>query len=351
MKKKILLVEDQAELRENIQEILEISGFYTAVANNGVEALQLLEKATFDLVISDIMMPEMDGFMLLQNFREKEYWLETPFIFLTAKMEYSNQRMGMEAGAEDYLIKPVKAKELISAVNTALKKKEKRAQAKALELKNIFGQQRGVFFHEMVTPLTGVIAALELLKEFGQTLPPEDFNLFVGNALNASRRLDTSLKKLRRFQNIDLLQVNLQNHPSIEESLKDFIKTQVLERELKITIHHDFSFMFTSTHLHELLAYLLNNAQKFSPVDSLITLEIFEKTLIIRNEQQVIQNLGAVVPKPFQQFAREKEEQQGLGLGMFLAERLAFLNKASLKFEVKENLIFEAKLSFTTQNY
>lgn len=161
MNKKILLVEDEIELRENIKDILELSSFVVTPASNGVEALQLLGKESFDLVISDIMMPKIDGIDLLKRFREKEYWLETPFIFLTAKMDLTDQRKGMESGAEDYLIKPVKAKDLLAAIEIALSKRDARNQQRSEELKHIFGKQRKVFFHEMNTPLTSVVAALE----------------------------------------------------------------------------------------------------------------------------------------------------------------------------------------------
>lgn len=346
MKKKILLVEDEAELRENIQEILEISGYNTALANNGIEALHLLEKDTFDLVISDIMMPEMDGFTLLQNFREKEYWLETPFIFLTAKMDPKDQRRGMEFGAEDYLVKPVKAKELLAAVSIALKKKDERNQHKFDELKDEFGKQRKVFFHEMNTPLTSVIATLELLKACGQSISEEDFNLFLDQAMIAAKRLDTSLKSLRKYQSIDTINAVPDRLDSLEVFLKAYLGERHELKNISFICSKDSAISYTIRHLLDILEILLTNASRFSPEGSLITTHLNYPELVIANVQEAFSKPQQIVPKPFQQFTRDVHEQQGLGLGIFIAQQLALKNKSSLTFQINEDLQFESILNF-----
>jgi two-component system sensor histidine kinase/response regulator len=126
MKIKLLLVEDEKELQENLKDILEIHDFEVIVADNGLIALQQLESHdNFDLVVSDILMPKMDGFELLSKVRNELKMINLPFIFLTAKAEKEDLRKGMEFGAEDYLTKPVAAKDLINAINTAINKKKK----------------------------------------------------------------------------------------------------------------------------------------------------------------------------------------------------------------------------------
>ncbi|UJP65213.1 hybrid sensor histidine kinase/response regulator [Mongoliitalea daihaiensis] len=348
MNKKILLVEDEFELQENIAEILEIAEYEVIVASNGLEALKILEVELVDLIVSDVAMPRMDGYEFLKVFRSKEYWLETPFIFLTAKMEYSDQRIGMEGGAEDYLIKPVRAKELLASINTALQKKEQRTRLKAEELKSVFNEQRNVFFHEMATPLTGVIMALELLKESGQSLPKEDFDLFTTKALEASKRLDGTLKKLRRYQNLHVIKPSLQEHASINQVLKNYLRTHTFSKNIEIVAKEDFSFVFTSSHFSDVLTYLLDNAEKFSPENSVISIVIEKNELIFRNQQHVFTNIGSLSPQPFLQFDRIKMEQQGLGLGMYLASQLALINHSIIDFRISKDLNFEAclKVSF-----
>jgi two-component system, sensor histidine kinase and response regulator len=346
MKTKILLVEDELELQENIAELLSLSNFDVLVASHGKEALQLLSTQKVDVVISDIMMPEMDGFELLKAFREKEYWLETPFIFLTAKMDHADQRRGMEEGAEDFLVKPVKTKELLSSIAIVLEKKKARNQAKLTELKDIFGQQRNIFFHEMSTPLYGVIAALELLYEHGKSLSDEDFKLFTFNALEASRRLDASLIKLRKFQSLDKIQKRLVDIPSMHAFLNEFFQKKCKYSGVQFHVIDDFSVQFTVNHLEEIVDFLLENALKFSPIGEPILVSLEDQVIRIKNSQQAFKSPQQFEVQPFLQHERESQEQQGLGLGSYLAFQLGRINDAVLEFEITSNLAFEARIIF-----
>lgn len=346
MRTKILLVEDEKELQENLAELLSLSDFEVIVANNGKEALQLLSAQKVDVVISDIMMPEMDGFALLKAFREQEYWLETPFIFLTAKMDHSDHRKGMEEGAEDFLVKPVKAKDLLSSLGMILKKKEARNQSRLAELKNIFGQNRNVFFHEMSTPLCGVISALELLLEQGKSLPDEDFKLFTSRALEASRRLDASLIKLRKYQSLDKITNKTITIESVNDFMIGFFQKKPKYSRVKYQLLNDFSIYFTYTHLEEILDFLLENALKFSTDEGEVLIFVGNKTIQIRNKQDYFKSPQLIVVQPFQQYERKSHEQQGLGLGAYLALELGRINNATLDFFINEALDFEVKIQF-----
>jgi CRP-like cAMP-binding protein/ActR/RegA family two-component response regulator len=120
--KKILIIEDNGDIRSNIAEILELSNYQVIVAENGkVGVIQALETKP-DLIICDIMMPELDGYGVLHAIQRNETLKNTPFIFLTARTERSDQRRGMEMGADDYLTKPFDGTELLNAVSSRIKK-------------------------------------------------------------------------------------------------------------------------------------------------------------------------------------------------------------------------------------
>lgn len=120
--KKILLIEDNEDIRSNTAEILELSNYEVIVAENGkIGVAKALENKP-DLIICDIMMPELDGYGVLHAVQRNESIRQTPFIFLTAKTERSDYRKGMELGADDYLTKPFDGTELLNAVNSRLKK-------------------------------------------------------------------------------------------------------------------------------------------------------------------------------------------------------------------------------------
>jgi CRP-like cAMP-binding protein/CheY-like chemotaxis protein len=122
--KKILLIEDNKDVRENTAEILELAQYKVITAVNGKEGVELAQKEKPDLIICDIMMPVLDGHGALHLLSKNEATASIPFIFLTAKAERNDFRKGMELGADDYLTKPFDDVELLSAIESRLKKNE-----------------------------------------------------------------------------------------------------------------------------------------------------------------------------------------------------------------------------------
>lgn len=124
MAKKILVIDDNMDLRENTAEILSLAGFETITAENGKKGVDLALKEKPSLIVCDIMMPELDGYGVLHLLRKNEDTRNIPFIFLTAKTERSDFRKGMEMGADDYVTKPFDDIELLNAIEVRLKKAE-----------------------------------------------------------------------------------------------------------------------------------------------------------------------------------------------------------------------------------
>jgi DNA-binding response OmpR family regulator len=120
--KKILLIEDNPEVRENTQEILTLANYDVLAAENGKVGVELAQKEKPDLIICDIMMPELDGYGVLHILSKNEQTANIPFIFLTAKTEKSDIRKGMNLGADDYLTKPFDDTDLLNAIEARLRK-------------------------------------------------------------------------------------------------------------------------------------------------------------------------------------------------------------------------------------
>lgn len=123
--KTILLIEDNPEMRENTAEILELANYKVLTASNGKEGVQKAHNELPDLIICDIMMPELDGYGVLHMLGKDEETTGIPFVFLTAKAERDDYRKGMIMGADDYLTKPYDDVELLNAVEIRLKKSER----------------------------------------------------------------------------------------------------------------------------------------------------------------------------------------------------------------------------------
>jgi CheY-like chemotaxis protein len=118
--KSILFVEDNLEILENTLEILELNGFRAIGAYSGVEGMELAIKHRPDLVISDIQIPKMDGYGLLEKLRQHPQTARIPFIFLSASAQREDIEKGRISGADAYLVKPVSADDLLSAINNIL---------------------------------------------------------------------------------------------------------------------------------------------------------------------------------------------------------------------------------------
>ena len=145
--KTILLIEDNKDVRENTAEILSLAQYSVITAKNGKEGVELALQEKPDLIICDIMMPVLDGHGVLHMLSKNEETSGIPFIFLTAKAERSDFRKGMEMGADDYLTKPFDDVELLSAIESRLKKNElmKKEFIKSMEgLNNFISDAKGI---------------------------------------------------------------------------------------------------------------------------------------------------------------------------------------------------------------
>lgn len=118
--KKILLIEDDNVLRENTAELLELSGYQVMTAANGRNGVAAAKAYAPDIIVCDIMMPELDGYGVLEELGNLETTKSIPFIFLSAKTERKDVRLGMELGADDYITKPFEEAELVGAIESRL---------------------------------------------------------------------------------------------------------------------------------------------------------------------------------------------------------------------------------------
>ncbi|WGK64010.1 response regulator [Croceiramulus getboli] len=119
---RILIIEDDTALRENIAELLELSGYQTLTAANGTLGVDQALRHQPNLIVCDIMMPEMDGYQVLEVLSHDANTQHIPFIFLSARTEHAEIRKGMDLGADDYLTKPFEEEELLSAIRSRLAK-------------------------------------------------------------------------------------------------------------------------------------------------------------------------------------------------------------------------------------
>jgi diguanylate cyclase len=177
---KILVVEDMASLREETIEALSYEGFDVIGAENGVVGLKLALEQLPNLIVCDVMMPELDGYEMLAALRQEPSTATIPFIFLTAKADKADMRQGMESGADDYLTKPFTIEELLSAIAARLRKQATIQERFDWEIKQTESRMTYLAKHDELTNLPNRLLFHDLLQQTVSQAAQQRQNLVLG---------------------------------------------------------------------------------------------------------------------------------------------------------------------------
>lgn len=191
MMKKILVIEDEEFVRENIVELLDAEGFEVFDADNGFNGIDVARMKLPDLILCDVMMPGLDGFGVLATLRKDSILASIPFIFLTAKAAKSDFRQGMELGADDYITKPFTRTELLGAIATRLQKQATVEKRYNVELEQTKSQLDYLIHNDSLTKLPNRLSLQEQFKQIQQ------------NNLNTQRLITVLCIGLDRFNQIN----------------------------------------------------------------------------------------------------------------------------------------------------
>ena len=190
--KTVLVIDDTMEIRMIISESLNIYGFKTLTAEDGITGIQMAQEQLPDLIICDINMPNLDGFDTLKGIRQHDATATIPFIFLSGAAEKPDVRRGMELGADDYLTKPFTHKELMAAVNTRLEKQAELQRQSDKKLDELRGNITLALPHELRTPLNGIMGLASLMIDDYATMTPKE-------VLESSTYIHESALRLHRL--------------------------------------------------------------------------------------------------------------------------------------------------------
>jgi signal transduction histidine kinase len=354
--KKILVIEDEIHLRANTVEILKFEDFNVIEAENGLIGIQLAQEQLPDLILCDVMMPEIDGYGVLTALRQNPATTAIPFIFTTAKASKTDLRQGMELGADDYLTKPFTADELLSAIATRLEKQAARQKAeedlrKALEKEKQLNELKSRFVsmtsHEFRTPLTSILSSAELLENYGHKWNEEKKNQYL-------QRIQNSVKNMTALMN-DVLLLGKAESGNLEckltqLNLESFCREIVEELQLTASTH---TIVFQGQNLpskvsldekllRHILTNLLSNAIKYSPKSDRVDFEVSSdsQTVIFK-----IVDYGIGIP------AREQEQLfssfhrasnvgsiAGTGLGLAIVKKAVDLHGGQIEVNSQEGI-------------
>ncbi|WP_231465128.1 cell wall metabolism sensor histidine kinase WalK [Pedobacter sp. Leaf132] len=322
---KVLIVDDNADMRDYLQRLLaQEYAIYTAT--NGADALEQLKHITPDLILSDIMMPVLDGKGLLKKLREKEekHWI--PLIFLSARAGQEARIDGLEAGADDYLVKPFSGQELLSKV---------RAQIKIHRVR-LHNEQRmrdfiAVATHELKTPLTA-------LSGYAQIIGMKSVKLNEPALVHAAERARYQVTKMAKLVD-DLLDVSKLDEGMLRLNPESFDMTALIKETIgdvqSTSPEHEFSFEHRESHhviadrekIAQVLTNLFVNAVKYAPRSPKIEVSVTHKDGKIVTS---VRDFGVGIkkeemPHVFRRFYRTDSAHKGFrgfGVGLYLCAEI-----------------------------
>jgi two-component system sensor histidine kinase/response regulator len=337
----ILAIEDDPAMLELIALLLEEEGHRVLRTGSAEAALTLLEEQSPDLIVSDVMMPGVDGFGLYERVRAKSDWSQIPFIFLTARGERSDVRRGMALGADDYLVKPFEPEELLSAVNVRLARANE-AKA-AIHRIGASLQQRIIqtLTHEFRTPLALVIGYTDLLESSGPSMDGDEFQATLQGLHSGAQRLMGLVEDfllVSKLQTGAVASAARRERPKTEEP--DQVVHHIVVQYERQAAARNVSLLTDlgargaviaagQRDLEEMVRRLVDNAIKFSksqggPVSATTRrdegfwlLEVADRGIGIRQEAL------SWIFDAFRQVDRGQMEQQGTGIGLNIVRGLA----------------------------
>lgn len=361
----ILVVEDEPRIREGIVELLELEGYDVLEASNGKVGVEQAKQHTPDLIICDVMMPEMDGHGMLQALRQHEATMTTPFIFLTARAEKSDLRAGMNLGADDYLTKPFASEDLLAAVATRLKQQAVQQERQEAAVNELRGRLSQVMPHELRTPLVTIMGYSKMLLDDWQLLEGEMIQEMLEDIYQAGERLERFAENYGLYAQLQLV-VNdadarrqfFAGHACLTQGViaqKAMQLASAYRREDDLDLQLDAGMVrVASTYLAKIAEELIDNAFKFSesgtPVVVTGTADPKRYTLRIQDQGRGMSADQQAQIGAFMQFERGHYEQQGLGLGLLLASQLVrcYQGTFTLESTLKQGTTIQLALPTTS---
>jgi signal transduction histidine kinase len=345
---RILIIEDEPLLREDIMDWLAFEGYEVVGAENGREGLNRAFDSHPDLILSDITMPELDGYHVLIELRMYPKTALIPFIFLTAKVDRWDMRSGMDLGADDYITKPFSREELLNAVHSRLNKRETQREVLEQDIADLRSTLARTLPHELRTPLMGIIGFSELLRMDAANVTPTQIVEYTNHVIESGQRLYRLIENYLLYAQLDLSLFDSEVRQLLQNSRITFPDLIIAEAATKVAYRYerinDLVLELTSeaiciaeNELSKIVTELIDNTFKFSQPETLVhivtsregafyCIKITDHGIGMTSDQ--IARIAA-----FTQFNRASREQQGSGLGLIIAKRLVELFDGSLTID------------------
>jgi len=351
--KKILVIDDEEWLREMMLLALRQRGFEVIEAENGERGIEVARKEVPDLILCDVNMDKVDGYLTLSSLRSEPVTASIPFILMTGLADQAGMRHGMELGADDYLPKPFTIEALYAAVDARLKKAKTVREEAERKLADLRDNISMMLPHELRTPLNGILAYGEILVADAETITPKDIAEMGQVIHDSGKRLERLIENFLIYAQLELLnsdpqflnsllrEQSLAPAPLIEQIAGDQANLAKRPDDLKLDLAN-VPLPISDEYLSKVVQELVQNAFKFSSANSPIRVRLAESgNIAVLSVSDVgrgfstehITKVGA-----YMQFDRKLHEQQGLGLGLTIVRRLTELHGGTLTIQSEKGV-------------
>jgi two-component system sensor histidine kinase/response regulator len=340
---KILVIEDDVRWRTWVESNLETAGHQVHAAADGIAGLELAAQVKPDVILSDIEMPRLNGFGVIEALRQQPGLSDIPLIFLTSRNARVDQRKGMALGADDYLTKPFSREELLSSIAGALARRETLTDRLRHYTEDHRRELAAPWAHELLTPLNGILGIASMLEAEPGAVAPNELRELARSIHTSARRQHDLVKKLVHHFQLQQMQELKRHDPAVVEAgagIEDEVIGVAERMGRSADVHVQCTraaVRISGEWMRTVAAELTENACKFSPAGSPITVSARVVDGLYRLE---ISDLGpGLTPEEraaiaaFRQFDRARHEQQGLGLGLAIVRRIAQLHRGSFGLE------------------
>jgi len=340
LKPLILIVDDVPKNLQVLAGMLVKKNYELAIATNGREALVRLEEISPDLILLDIMMPEMDGFETCRKLKENPSTAEIPVIFLTAKTDPEDILKGFELGGVDYVTKPFNSTELLARVHTHLELKRAREiliekNKKLEELNKLKNKFLGIAAHDLRNPL-GVIKyyVFCLLSYMNQNLTEKQISCID----KMGKTTEHMLKLLNNLLDISAIESGKLTLEFAPEDYRKFLESSmedngIIAEKKKISLHLKFednipTINFDKNKLSQVINNLISNAIKYSHPDTEVTVEVIKEgdyilTKVIDQGQGIPSEELCTLFKEFQKTSvKSTAGEKSTGLGLAITKKI-----------------------------
>ncbi|MCD4685851.1 MAG: response regulator [Anaerolineae bacterium] len=351
----VLVVDDNTALLRSVGRLLELEGYQVRVAEDGNEALHQLDTVTPppDLIISDIAMPVLDGFEFFRAVRRRTEWVNIPFLFLTARDQPPDLKMGYALGADDYLVKPLDQDRLLMIIDNKLTRAKELTQHVTQQQQAVEQAQHSLSMmvaHELRTPLVSITMVSDMLAREIDLMDSVQVHEMLDMMQSGSVRLNRLVEQMVLFVQLQAgtLQADVRKfrRPTavgvmMERSLQRALGWDYRQRGINFQCDErapDVTIQAETTALRQALSEVLFNGLMFSPQggDVKVSQWAMNGATWIAVEDRgpgIAPEFRERIFEPFFQIDRERSEQQGLGLGLTLAKEIIVAHGGSINIE------------------